>query len=94
MNGALPDEVDPVLLLLRDLVHPFHTALFDAAWRTPRVLSLARTAYDTKDFTILPILADVLKEAGSTDAELLRHFRGEGPFVRGDWGLDLLLGKS
>jgi hypothetical protein len=39
-------------------------------------------------------LADVLEEAGLTDASLLGHLRGPGAHVRGCWAIDLLLGKE
>jgi hypothetical protein len=42
----------------------------------------------------LAILADALEESGCTDADMLGHFRGPGPHVRGCWVVDLLLGKE
>ena len=42
----------------------------------------------------LAVLADMLEEAGCSDADLLNHLRGPGPHVRGCWVLDLLLGRA
>jgi hypothetical protein len=42
----------------------------------------------------LAVLADMLEEAGCTDADLLGHLRGPGPHVRGCWPLDLLLQRA
>jgi hypothetical protein len=39
-------------------------------------------------------LADLLEEAGLTDAELLGHLRGPGPHALGCWALDAVAGKS
>jgi hypothetical protein len=61
---------------------------------TPTVLTLARAAYADRDWGLLPYLADALEESGCTNADLLAHLRGPGPFCRGDWAVDLLLAKE
>jgi hypothetical protein len=82
-------------VLLRDIVHPFHTASFDAAWRTAAVLSLAQTIYVERQFDRMPTLAALLEAAGAADAELLSHLKSGGPHAgRGCWGLDVVLGKQ
>jgi hypothetical protein len=60
---------------------------------TSSVLALAKCAYQARDFSGLPILADALEEDDCSDAEILGHRRGDGPHARGDWVLDLILGK-
>jgi hypothetical protein len=55
---------------------------------------LAQSIYDSRRFEDLPVLADLLEEAGLTDAALLGHLRGPGPHVLGCFALDLLLGRS
>ena len=81
--------------LLRDVFgNPFRPVQFAKGWRSESAVSLARTAYDTRDFTLLPVLADALEEAGCDHAEVLSHCRGPGPHVRGCWVVDLVLGKS
>jgi hypothetical protein len=55
---------------------------------------LARSIYDERAFDRLSLLADVLEDAGCTDADLLGHLRGPGPHVRGCWAVDLVLGKE
>jgi hypothetical protein len=59
---------------------------------TPAALSVARRAYDERDFGALPVLADALEEAGCMEEVLLWHLRGPDPHVRGCWTLDLVLG--
>jgi hypothetical protein len=44
---------------------------------TPVALSVARRAYECRDFAALPILADALEEAGCEDGPLLWHLRGK-----------------
>ena len=81
--------------LLRDVFgNPFKPVIFDPSWRTPTTMALARGVYESRDFSAMPVLADALEEAGCCDAMVLGHLRGEGPRVRGDWVVDLVLDKG
>jgi hypothetical protein len=81
--------------LLRDVFgNPFRPVPRDASWRSDTALSLARRAYDTRDFTPLPILADALQDAGCEDPDVLTHLRGDGSHVRGCWVVDLILEQA
>ncbi len=83
--------------LLRDLFGPlpFREVGIGLAWLTPSVLSIARRAYDERDFTALPVLADALADAGCDDEDLLRHCRERGlAHCRGCWVLDMILQKG
>jgi hypothetical protein len=42
----------------------------------------------------MPILANMLEEAGCTNADILNHCRDSGQHVRGCWAVDLILGKA
>jgi hypothetical protein len=42
----------------------------------------------------MPILADMLEEAGCTNADILNHCRNGGEHVRGCWVVDLILGRE
>jgi hypothetical protein len=66
----------------------------DPSWLTPAVASIARRAYEERDFEALPVLADALEDAGCTSEGLLAHCRAGGEHVRGCWAVDLLLGKE
>jgi hypothetical protein len=80
--------------LLRDIIgNPFRPVIPDPGWQTTNAVTLARTMYDSRDFTALPLLADLLEEAGCP-AEVSAHCRGPGPHVRGCWVIDLLTGRS
>jgi hypothetical protein len=81
---------------LRDIVgNPFRPVAFKRAllaWEGCTIPNMAQGTYDervmpegTLDRTRLGMLADALEEAGSTDAEILEHLRGQGPHVRGCW---------
>lgn len=50
--------------------------------------------YDSRDFGAMPILADVLQEAGCDSEDMLSHCRGAGPHARGCWVGALVLGKQ
>lgn len=81
--------------LLREVFgYPFARTAFPSAWRTATAIGLARAMYDHRDFAAMPVLADVLEEAGCDHAEILSHCRGDGPHVRGCWVVDLVLEKS
>ena len=80
---------------LRDIFgNPFRPVSVDPAWRTTTVLSLAQAIYDERAFERLPILADALKEAGCSNADLLNHCRQPDEHVRGCWVVDLILSKD
>jgi hypothetical protein len=80
---------------LRDIFGPtlFRAIGLDSRWLTSTVLDLAKFIYREKSFGRLPILADVLMEAGCDDETLLGHCQGGRPHVRGCWLVDLILGK-
>jgi hypothetical protein len=73
--------------------NPFRPVTPDPSWQTPNAVTLARTMYDSRDFTAMPLLADLLEEAGCP-AEVSVHCRGPGPHVRGCWVVDLILSKD
>jgi hypothetical protein len=63
-------------------------------WVTPAAVSVAQDCYDRRDFSALPVLADLLEEAGCPEQQVLDHCRQPGEHVRGCWVVDLVLGKS
>jgi hypothetical protein len=85
--------------LLRDLFgSPFHPppVVPDAvlAHNGGAARRLAEGIYEGRRFEDLPVLADLLEEAGLTDAGLLGHLRGPGPHALGCAALDAVLRKS
>lgn len=74
--------------------NPFRAVPLAPEWSTDTVLALAREAYASGDFSLVPILGDALEDAGCADPAVLRHCRSEGPHARGCWVVDLSLGKS
>jgi hypothetical protein len=79
-------------LIAADVFGPTPLPPFDPAWRTRRVVELARSIYDGRDFVRMPALADALEAAGCRNDDLLAHCRYGGEHVRGCWVLDLVLG--
>ncbi|MBP3958123.1 hypothetical protein J8F10_22980 [Gemmata sp. G18] len=64
-------------------------------WSTSTVLALAKQMYDSRDFSVMPILADALQDAGCDNVNILNHCRDADQIhVRGCWVVDLLLGKK
>ncbi len=55
-------------------------------WKTTTVMSLLRNMRESEDFTIMPILADALQDAGCDSEHLLNHYRNlEASFSLGSW---------
>ncbi len=80
---------------IRELLgNPFRPALFSPDWRTSTAVQLAKQMYESRDFSLMPILADALQDAGCDNEDILNHCRGESLHVRGCWVVDLVLGKS
>lgn len=82
--------------LLRDIFGPlpFRPVTLDPTWLTSTAIALASQMYEARDFSLMPILADALRDAGCECAELLDHCCGSGPHARGCWVVDLILGKE
>lgn len=79
--------------LLRDILgNPYQPTVADPRWRTPAVLTQALAIYEEQAYARLPLLADLLEQAGCDDAGLLAHCRGPGPHVRGCHVVDAILG--
>lgn len=81
--------------LLRDIFgNPFRQVVLNPSWLTSTVIALAKQIYDSKDFSVMPILADALQDASCENEEILNHCRGPGPHTRGCFAIDLILGKQ
>jgi hypothetical protein len=62
----------------------------DVTWLTPQVLAVAAGLDENR----IPILGDLLEEAGCTQAELVRHLRRPGQHLSGCWALDYILNRA
>lgn len=67
--------------------------VWDPAWSTSHVTSLAHAMYDGRDFSAGPILADALQEAGCDDDDILGRLRRGAGLFRGCWVLDKATGR-
>jgi hypothetical protein len=78
--------------------NPFRpTPSVDSAWLSQhngRIRKLAKRMYDSRDFSDMPVLGELLEEVGCNVAAILNHCRERGPHVRGCWVLDLILKKE
>lgn len=84
-----------ICLLFRDIFgNPFRPVTLSFSWLTSTVLSLAQQMYDSRDFSVMPILADALQDAGCDNVEILNHCRGPGPHCRGCFVVDAILNKT
>lgn len=73
--------------------NPFRpTATLVGRTRNDEVRQLAATIYRDREFSLLPILADMIEETDCDDSALLNHCREEHALhARGCWVLDLIL---
>jgi hypothetical protein len=99
ITSSSDEEKQRQAALVRDVfANPFHSppniTQSVLAWGDGVVLELARCAYDRRDFTCLPLLADTLAKSGCTDDGILDHCRQARQHVRGCWVIDLLLRKG
>lgn len=72
----------------------FHPTTFTPSWRTDTVVALAAQMYVTRDFSIMPVLADALMDAGCCDEVVLEHCRVTTGHHRGCWVVDMVLEKE
>jgi hypothetical protein len=95
MEGCAAEAAEQ-LLLARDIFsNPFRPITFIESWRTDTAIALARTMYDSREFSAMPILADALQDAGCDNEDVLNHCRDPRQIhIRGCWVVDLVLGKS
>jgi hypothetical protein len=84
--------------LLRDVFgNPFRPVAFDPTvrnWNGGCAVALATEMYTSRDFSKAPLLADMLEDAGVTDAQMLHHLRSPGYHLRGCFAVDLVLGRE
>ncbi len=82
--------------LVRDIFPPpGYAPVLHPDWRTSTVVALARQMDDTGDCSAVPILADALQDAGCDDDIMLDRCRaGSGVHCRGNWVVDLVLGRE
>lgn len=96
-DAAEVEEIAEQVTLLRDIFGPlpYRPVPFSPSWQTSTAVTLARTMYESRDFSAMPILADALQDAGCDDSEVLNHCRAaNASHVRGCWVVDLVLGKE
>lgn len=96
--SRVPPELHSADLLRDVFAYPFGpppAVRFRPAWRTATAVELARRMYETRDFSLLPVLGDALQDAGCADGAILAHcLDATRPHVRGCWVVDLVLGKK
>jgi hypothetical protein len=63
-------------------------------WNGDAMVKVAEAIYQERAFDRLPVLADMLEEAGVTDPAIVGHCRGPGPHARGCFVLDAILRPS
>jgi hypothetical protein len=88
------DEAECLALARCIFRNKFRPTALDPSWRTDTAVSLAKRMYDSRDFGVMPILADALQDAGCDSDDILEHCRGPGPHVRGCWVVDAVLNKG
>jgi len=66
---------------------PFKPPAFDANWKSPDIVELANRMYESKDFSQMPTLGQLLQRNGCTDDTILAHCNDDN-HTRGCWLVD------
>jgi hypothetical protein len=74
--------------------HPVTLAPDLLRWRDGLLVSVAKRMYDARDFSEIPVLADMLQDAGCDDEQVLDHCRQGGEHARGCFAIDSVLGRG
>jgi hypothetical protein len=74
--------------------NPFVPLEWNPEWFTSTVRDLAAHIYESRDFSVMPILGDALMDAGCDHQLIQDHCRTEKPHARGCWVVDAILGKT
>jgi hypothetical protein len=94
-TGRLWNMAAQIQLLREHFGDPERSVTFFSEWRTDTAILLARTMYESRDYSAMPILADALQDAGCDNDDVLSHCRDTSlTHVRGCWVVDLVLGKE
>lgn len=91
------DEESIQIALLREIVGPAPLPTVDPFWlvhEDSAVVQLAKLIDAEQNFSLLPILADALEDAGCNLPAMLDHCRTPIEHRRGCWLIDLLLGRD
>lgn len=84
-----PSESEVYAEILREVIgNPFSENNHGLSWLTPSIEGMARSIYDHRQFEDLPILADMMEEAGCRDEVLLEHCRSDVQHFRGCWAIE------
>jgi hypothetical protein len=98
MIGLSKNEQQQMAEILREIVgDPFVETHLDPAllrWHDGAIPIIARSCYDSGDFSQIGILGDALEEAGCSDRAIVEHVRNSQNHYRGCWVVDLILGKK
>jgi hypothetical protein len=91
----MPSEKGPHSAIIRDVFgNPFRSVTVEPALRAPDVIALAERIYDDRAFNRMPLLGDVLEDAGCGNPDVLAHCRSRTEHVRGCWVVDTVLRKT
>lgn len=81
--------------LIRDIYgNPFRPVTFNRAWRSETVVTLAKGMYAENRLENIKALGLALQAAGCEHPDVLATCRADGPHVRGNWVVDLILGHE
>jgi hypothetical protein len=81
---------------LADLLGPPDLPRLPDSWREKDqgvAYHLAEHIYQSRDWSLCPVLGDLLEGAGVADQDLVTHLRSGHPHSRGCWAIDLLTGR-
>jgi hypothetical protein len=96
-KGRAADRAVQIGLLRCIVGNPFRPPTIDPTWlrwNGGMVIGMAQAVYQERWFADLPILGDMLEDAGCDDLDILAHCRQGGEHARGCWVVDLILARG
>lgn len=96
LDGIIPVETVSLCGIRIEVRRPFPCPACEMIlkWNSGCVVGIARAIYEKRDWSVMPVLADALEDAGCISDKVIEHLRGGGPFFHGDWVVDLILGRE
>lgn len=81
--------------ILQDILgNPFRKIEIHNHWKTSLIMTTILTMYRERNYTEMPILADMLEDVGCQNEFILNHLRSKNPHYLGCWVLDLFLNRK
>lgn len=89
------NQIPQICEVVRDVFgNPFRPVEFEPSWKSEETVEFARDMYESRDFSPMPKLIELLRRAGCRDTQVLAHCHDGSSHVRGCWVVDHILDNA